>query len=240
MLDLRADDLAAGTDGGERADVAVDDAGARTDHGGAADDRALHLGALLDHDPALDPRALVDQSGDRRLDGLEHEAVALEERGEHAGVLPPAVEDLVAHPVALVDQPLDGVGDLELAAGGGLDGAHRLVDGAVEEVDADEGEVRRRVGRLLDQRADRAVVGEGGHAEALRVGHAGQQDLRGRTASGRRPRRPPGAASKASANSLTPWRRRLSPRYITKSSSPRKSPAISTQWARPSGSSCGM
>ena len=32
----------------------------------------------------------------------------------------------------------------------------------------------------------------------------------------------------------------LSPRYITKSSSPRNSRAISTQCARPSGSSCGM
>ena len=53
---------------------------------------------------------------DVELDGLEHEAVALQQGLQLAGVLPPAVEHLVAHPVAVVDEPLDRVGDLELAA----------------------------------------------------------------------------------------------------------------------------
>ncbi len=37
-----------------------------------------------------------------------------------------------------------------------------------------------------------------------------------------------------------PSRTRLSPRYITKGSSPRNGRAISTAWASPSGSACGM
>ena len=122
--------------------------------------------------------------------------------------------------------------------------AHGLVDARVEEVDADEGQVGRRVLGLLDQADDLAVGADLGHTEALRVGDAGEQDL---GAAGRRgaPSRVGSAlrwrsASKVSTNSAMPWRRRLSPRYITKSSSPRKSRAMSTQWASPSGASCGM
>ena len=91
-----------------------------------------------------------------------------------------------------VDQPLDGVGDLQLAARRRLDRPHRLVDRRVEQVDADEGEVRRRVGRLLDERDDVAVGVERGDAEAVRVGHLLEQDL-GRRRVGRRPGRLEGA-----------------------------------------------
>ena len=58
----------------------------------------------------------------------------------------------------------------------------------VEEVDADEGEVGRRVSRLLDQRDDMAGGVERRNAEAVRVGNPLEQDLRG----GRRLGRPGG------------------------------------------------
>ena len=61
-------------------------------------------------------RGLVDLAVAAGLERLEHAAVALEQRILLAGVEPPALEHVVAHPVALVDQPLDGVGDLQLAA----------------------------------------------------------------------------------------------------------------------------
>ena len=85
----------------------------------------MQLRARLDDHPTLERGSLVDGAVDARLDRLEHEPVALEQRVHLAGVDPPAVEDLVAHPVAVVDEPLDGVGDLELAAGRRLDRAAR-------------------------------------------------------------------------------------------------------------------
>ena len=60
-----------------------------------------------------------------------------------------------------------------------LDRAHRVVDRAVEQVDADEREVGRRIGRLLDQAHDLAVGVDLGHAELARVVDVGEQDLRG-------------------------------------------------------------
>ena len=90
-------------------------------------------------------------------------------------------EDLVADAVAVVEQPLDRVGDLELAPVRRLDRGDGLVDGRVEQVDADEREVRRRVGGLLDQAHHLAGVVDLGDAELARVVDVGEQDLgRGR------------------------------------------------------------
>ena len=169
-------DLAALADGGERADVAAGDAGAGADDGRAAHVRVEQLGAGLDDDAALDPARALQLAVDARLERLEHPGVRLEQRVLLAGVEPPALEHLVADGVAVVDQPLDGVGDLELAAPRRLDGGDRLVHERREQVDADEGEVRRRVGRLLDEAHDLAAGAELGDAEALRVGHLAQED----------------------------------------------------------------
>ena len=57
-------------------------------------------------------------------------------------------------PAPAVDQVLDRVGDLELAARRGLDRARRLEDRRREHVDADQRHVARRVLRLLDQPHD--------------------------------------------------------------------------------------
>ena len=56
---------------------------------------------------------------------------------------------LDAHTV--VNEVLDRVGDLELAAGGGLDRARRVVDRGGEHVHADERQVGRGLSWLLDQ-----------------------------------------------------------------------------------------
>ena len=82
----------------------------------------------LDHDPALDPRVLVDLALELGLQLLQHQAVGLEHVGELAGVLPPAAHDLGADRVAVVDQLLDRLGDLELAAPGGLERAGGVED----------------------------------------------------------------------------------------------------------------
>ena len=95
------------------------------------------------------------------LDLLEQEAVGLQQRRQLAGVDPPAGEQLRAHAVAGRDQPLDRIGDLQLAAWRRGDRPHGLVDRRVEQVDADEREVRRRIDRLLDERHDVTVCRRG-------------------------------------------------------------------------------
>ena len=136
--------------------------------------------------PSSDDAASTD-AVDPRLDLLEQQPVGLEQRRQLAGVDPPAGEQLGAHPLAVGDQPLDGVGDLQLAAGRRRDRPHRVVDRLVEQVHADEGEVRRRVVGLLDELDDVAVLVERGDAEAVRIGHLLEQDLGGRRVGG-----PPG------------------------------------------------
>src|SRR5205807_5554533 len=117
-----AGDLAALADGGVRADVAVDEARVRADDGGPAHDRALEQRAGLDDDAPVD--AGVDELAlNARGEAVEDEAVGLEHVLEPAGVLPPAADDVRLDAQTGVDEVLDGVGDLELAAPGGRDRA---------------------------------------------------------------------------------------------------------------------
>ena len=91
---------------------------------------ALEPRAGLDHDPTVDLG--VDQLAlDPRLDRVEHEPVGGEHVLELAGVLPPALDDVRLDAPAAVDEVLDRVGDLELAAGRGLDRPRRVVDAGV-------------------------------------------------------------------------------------------------------------
>ena len=70
---------------------------------------------------------------------------------------------------------LDGVGDLQFAAGAGLDGLDAGEHGGSEQVHAHERQVALWFGRLLDQALDGAV-GELGDAVLTRVGNLLQQD----------------------------------------------------------------
>jgi len=68
----------------------------------------------------------------------------------------------------LINEPLDGVGDLELASRRGLDGLDRLEDRRVEHVDADQCEVGRRTfGFSMSAPPGRPELG---HAELRRSG----------------------------------------------------------------------
>jgi hypothetical protein len=57
-----------------------------------------------------------------RLQRVEDDAVGLQHVLELARILPPSLDDVRADGVALIDEPLDGVRDLELAPGRRLDG----------------------------------------------------------------------------------------------------------------------
>ena len=94
---------------------------------GPRTDAALEPGARLDHHAAVDLG--VDQLAlDAALDRVEHEPVGREHVLEPAGVLPPALDDVRLDAHAAVDQVLDRVGDLELAAGRWLDRPRCVVD----------------------------------------------------------------------------------------------------------------
>ena len=82
---------------------------------GPADGRALEPRAGLDDDAAVELRVdeLAVAARDERV---EDQAVGLEHVGELARVLPPAAHDVRLDAQPGVDQVLDRVGDLELAA----------------------------------------------------------------------------------------------------------------------------
>ena len=177
VLDLRALDHAVPTDRGVRPDVRV-----AHDRAGADDRRAAHARAFqpcagLDDDAAVDLR-LVEVAVDPALDGVEDQPVGLEHVVQAAGVLPPAAHDVRLDALAVVHQPLDRVGDLQLAALGRLDRPRGLVDHRREHVDAHQREVGRGLGRLLDQPHHAPVDAELGDAVVLRVGHLREQDQR--------------------------------------------------------------
>src|SRR5262245_3288398 len=105
-----------------------------------------------------------------------HERRGLEQGIEGPGVRPPALEHLEGHR-AVADVPVVDVGDLELAALGGLQGLDDLEDPRVVHVDADHGQVGDGVlGLLLDRQ--HAVALELGHPEAVRVVDLLEHDLR--------------------------------------------------------------
>jgi hypothetical protein len=77
-----------------------------------------------------------------------------------------------------IDQPLDGVGDLQLPPRRRDEPRRDLVDILVEELDSDDGEIRDRFGRLLDQPLHVPILIEDRHTERGGILHRAQQYLR--------------------------------------------------------------
>jgi hypothetical protein len=107
---------------------------------------------------------------------VQHDPVGLEEVLELPRVLPPPADRLRAHPVPVIHEVLDGVGDLELSAPRRLDRGSRLEHRRREDVDPGQRQVRDVLLRLLDQLYD-AVTIEDGHAETLRLRDLDEEDL---------------------------------------------------------------
>ena len=103
-------------DRSERADEAVDDPRVASDHHRPADSGVDDLGAGGDHDATVEAGCGIDTALDARLDLLQQQPVRLEQWRQLAGVDPPPVEPFGPHAVTTVDQPLDGIGDLQLTA----------------------------------------------------------------------------------------------------------------------------
>ena len=134
----------------------------------------------FDDNPAVDRRRVVDLAVDARFDHLEQQSVCFQQRRQLSGVDPPTGQQLAAHPLALIDQPLDCVGDLQFAPWRRSDRTNSFVDGAIEQVHADQGKIAGRIGRLLDETNNVPGLVEFGDAEAMRIGNLLQQDLHGR------------------------------------------------------------
>src|SRR5881394_2540660 len=144
MLDLRALHSHVRVDRRVGPDVRVGDSRTGADDRRAADDRALEPRTVLHDDASLDLR--VDELAlDLALDVLQYEAVRLQHVVELARVLPPAGDGAAGDGPAAVDQPLDRIRDLQLAATRRLDRLRGIEDHRPEHVHADEGEVAWRL-----------------------------------------------------------------------------------------------
>ena len=156
---------------------------------------------------------VVDGAVDAVLDLLEQQAVGLEQRGQLPRVDPPPGQQLGAHPVAVVDQPLDGVGDLELAARRRLDRS-RPPRGSWGRT----GRRRRAPGPTAGRQASRPGARRGLASSSVAIPKrwgSGTCLSRIWAAGGSSVSR---ARSKASTKAARSCSSRLSPRYITKSS----------------------
>ena len=107
----------------------------------------------------------VDLPVDPPLQRTEDEPVGLEHVVFLAGVDPVVADGLRANVEPSVDQPLDGVRDLELAPRGWHQRRRDLVHLGSEVVDADHREIRNGLPRFLDQPQNPAVGIEDGDAK---------------------------------------------------------------------------
>src|SRR5580692_4363201 len=178
VLDLAVDDRAAVGDGGERADVGTVYPRSRADGGGAHDPRTADLGAALDHHAADELGRVVYRAVLERFGALQHHAVDLEHVGDVAGVLPVPRDDRGPYLVAGVEQPLQGLGDLEFPAPRRAELAHGLVHGGGENVDPHQREIAPRALGFLHQADHLPGLVELGDAELAWIRHRGQHDLR--------------------------------------------------------------
>ena len=226
VVELGVDDLAVGGDRRERTDVAVHDPRALAD-----DRRARGSGSSTTSPPVSMTTlpSIVDASSTLpSLRGLD----ASRARAGCSRAAGPSCRCRSTSPAAPRGAPgcpcsrshwIASVISSSPRADGSIDATASWIVG-VEQVDADEREVRRRVRRLLDQVEHLAAVVDRGDPELA------SGPRRGRAGSARpgasAPSRRPGASRTASTNSARPCWSMLSPRYITKSSSPRKSRAM--------------
>ena len=120
VLDLGARDRAALADRRVRPDVAVGQARVGADDRRAAHGRALEARARARSTTRPSTCESISSPSHALEHVVEDQAVGLEHVLQAPGVLPPAAHDVRLHAHARVDQVLDRVGDLELAARRGL------------------------------------------------------------------------------------------------------------------------
>src|SRR5512143_1769818 len=141
VLDLTPFDAAARTNGGVGPDERAADLGAGADDRRTADRTGEDPRARFDHDLSLDTRPRVDPIERTRRERVEDDAVRLEHVFDFPRVLPPARDEVRVDTLAVIDEPLDRVGDFEFLPGARSDRTDGFPDGVVEHVNADERQV---------------------------------------------------------------------------------------------------
>ncbi len=174
-------------DGREGADERIGDVTALSNNRGSADDAVADVRAGLHGDVALQHRVGRDRRAG--VHGMAHPRQHLPVRRQNilhlAGVDPEAAQQVRADVVALVDEPLNGVGDLQLPARGGRDALGGLEDMRIEAIHADQRQITGGHAGLFDEATNARLIGQlvpirAGlqlrHAELGRVLHRREQD----------------------------------------------------------------
>src|SRR5581483_7468587 len=177
VLDLTVLDRHMVVNGREGPYIGPDDAAVGPDNGRPTNHRVHDFRIRFDDHVARDLGLSGDAALYAALQVRQHHPVDVQHVVFLAGVDPAVGNDLRAHVEALVDQILDGVGDLQLVPPRRLDGSRGVEDVPVEHVDADDAQVTRRLLRLLDQPHD-PVPFEHGNTHLRGIGHPGEQDQR--------------------------------------------------------------
>src|SRR5690606_26125605 len=138
-------------DAGKRADVDVFDQGVFADDSSAAHDAVDDARTGFDSDTPVNLR-IFDHAvrGDGRFEFLKHQTVGFEHVQCLAGIHPPTPVDMWIDPIAMIDHPLNGIGDFVFAACRGFDSVDCLKDVMVEHIDADQRQITGRILRFFD------------------------------------------------------------------------------------------
>ena len=184
MIQLGIYDLAVGGDRRERSDEAVHDPCARADHRRTPYTASSRPRAGLDDDVPLDAGRIRRLCLRCAVQGLEHEPVfrAVGPSCRCRSTSRAAPRDARGGPDRAA---IEFASVISSRPAGWCDRVHGLVDVRVEDVDAHEREIGRRIRWLFDQPEHLAQVVDRGNPELTRVVDVREQDLRDREVAGR-------------------------------------------------------
>src|SRR6266851_933902 len=180
---------------GERTNIGVGERDIFSDNRWPTHHAVDKLDILFQNHFAFKVRNLINihRIRDRSLDRTKHNPVRLQHIPHLTGVDPVAADDMWPYKIALLDEILDGIGNLKLSALRWADSVDSLKDMVIKKVDTDEREIADRLTRFLDQTVNTQFlivqvtefahwlarrIRQQGYAELLWIGDPLQKDLR--------------------------------------------------------------
>ncbi len=163
---------------GERANVGIDQPGVLANNGRTAHHAVDDFGPFFDGDAAVYFAVAVHVALNFGREFFQHQAVGLEHFAGATGVNPPAAVNVREDVVLVVDQPLNGVGNFQLAAPTGVDGVDRLKNVGIKHVNAHQRQIAGRLFGFFNQADNAVIFAQFGHAVLLRLVNPGEHNLR--------------------------------------------------------------